>query len=344
MDGNMGGPATLDRSRRLPMTARSLCVVLALTSTYASAADPAIILYPQLGRPDHVTVAGRVLQSKPSKGSSTLSRNLRRLMAPNWSGAPVEAAFFEVKGKATSGHDGSFELRLDAPPKKPFALGLATVDAQVPGASERSAIRVVGDDAPFVVVSDFDDTVAVTNVLHKDKLLAAALLKDADTTPPVEGMSAWYRCLQGAGEKKVEPAFALVSGSPVQFTSRITAFLSAQGFPFMGLYLRDLGPDTLKGYKQPIIRKLAAELPNPLVLIGDSGEHDPEVYAEMVGELKGRVLRVYIHDVGRSEDPKRFEGMFLFKDARAAAKDAVDRGLMSKACLEKAFATADGGG
>ena len=34
--------------------------------------------------------------------------------------------------------------------------------------------------------------------------------------------------------------------------------------------------------------------------VGDSGERDPEVYAQLQAELPDRVLATYIHDVGRS--------------------------------------------
>jgi len=34
------------------------------------------------------------------------------------------------------------------------------------------------------------------------------------------------------------------------------------------------------------------------VLIGDSGQHDPEIYAEIIGKFKFRVEAVYIRQVG----------------------------------------------
>ena len=37
----------------------------------------------------------------------------------------------------------------------------------------------------------------------------------------------------------------------------------------------------------------------PFVLVGDSGQHDPEVYADVVREHPGRVRAVYIRNVSR---------------------------------------------
>ena len=54
-----------------------------------------------------------------------------------------------------------------------------------------------------------------------------ALLKDSDSQEVVPGMAAFYGCLKAPAA----PAFALVSGSPVQFGSRVNDFLGRHGFP-----------------------------------------------------------------------------------------------------------------
>ncbi len=71
-----------------------------------------------------------------------------------------------------------------------------------------------------------------------------------------------------------------------------------------------------------------------VVLVGDSGERDPEVYAQIQAEFPDRVLATYIHDVGRSQDPKRFRNMMLFKSAFEAGADSVGRGLAAPECLK----------
>ncbi len=305
----------------------------ALTSLLPAlaAADPGILLFPALGRPEQVTVSGRVLKDAPKRGSTPLSRNLRGLLASNWEGAPVEIALGGQTAKVVSGHDGQFEATFSAPKDHPFEPGIHTVEARVPGAVAKSAVEIVSPEAPFVVISDFDDTLAVTNVTDKKKMIETALLKDAQSQPVIEGMPAFYRCLRQG--KPAPPGFALVSGSPVQFLPRIAAFAARHDFPFFGMYLRDLGPNTLSGYKQPIIRSLMKQLPHPVVLVGDSGEHDPEVYREIRGEFPDRVKRIYIRDAGKSADVKRFEGMVLFKDPKVAAEDAVKHGLADAKCV-----------
>jgi phosphatidate phosphatase APP1 len=210
------------------------------------------------------------------------------------------------------------------------------VEAHLEHVAPASAqVEIVDPKAPFFVVSDFDDTLAVTQVVHKAKLLESALLKDESSQPAVPGMAELFGCIRRVSPRP--PGFALVSGSPVQYGPRIGAFLAKNGFPFLGLYLRELSPGTLQNYKQPVIRELMKQLPNDVVFFGDSGEHDPEVYAQMRQELGARVRRTYIRDAGHSENKARFEGDFFFTRAADAARDAAAHGLADKACVEKAF-------
>jgi phosphatidate phosphatase APP1 len=313
---------------------RSLTLVgLLLASTCW--ADAAVLLFPAVGTPGQVTLSGRVLKHAPSTGSSTFSKNLRRLTSSNWEGATVEVRYADRSAEVVSGHDGNFAVTLSGE-KKPFEVGLATAEAHVKGAGAGIAtVDIVATTAPFFVVSDFDDTLAVTNVINGSGLVKAALLEDEKSQPVVEGMAEFYGCLKE--DKPARPGFALVSGSPAQYLGRVREFLNSHGFPVFGIYLRDIGPSTLSNYKQPVIRALMKEVPNPVVLIGDSGEHDPEVYAQMRTEFPERVKAIYIRDAGHAEDAKRFTDMFLFKQPREAALDAVKRGLASPECVARAF-------
>ncbi|HLL52119.1 MAG TPA: hypothetical protein VK447_01150, partial [Myxococcaceae bacterium] len=109
-------------------------LALLLTAAPAAQANPGILLFPSLGRPDSLTVRGRVLEHLPTPGSSTLSRNVRRLLGNTWKGAEVEVGFGDLKQKAVSGSDGVFEVTFTAPAGKPFFSGLHPVEARAPWA------------------------------------------------------------------------------------------------------------------------------------------------------------------------------------------------------------------
>lgn len=312
--------------------ARLLAAALLLASS-AALGGPAVLLYPALGRGDGVFLQGRVLKEAPSRGSSVLSRNLRRLTAPNWKGAKVEVSFLGATATVTSGHDGAFEVNLPPPQGGVFPAGFGVAEAKVAGMSARARVEVLADTTPFLVISDFDDTLALTHVVKPAKLMESALLKDSDTQEVVPGMAAFYGCLKAP----TAPGFALVSGSPVQFVPRVSDFLGRHGFPPFGMYLRNLGPGTLSDYKQPAIRRLLQRFSQPVVLVGDSGEKDPEIYAQMREEFPERVKAIYIRDAGRSENASRFTGMVLFQEPGEAAAHAVKNGLADAACVSQAF-------
>lgn len=310
----------------------SLLVLLGAPGAWAAAA---VLLFPAVGTPKQVTLAGRVLKHAPSGGSSTFGKNLRRLTASNWEGVKVEVRYADRVAEVESGHDGNFSVTLSGEPKA-FEVGLTTAEAKVPGATPGIAtVDILATTAPFFVVSDFDDTLAVTNVVKGTQVVKAAFFEDETTQPVVEGMAAFYGCLKD--DKPARTGFALVSGSPAQYVHRVRQFLSKHGFPVFGIYLRDLSPSTLSNYKQPVIRALLTRVPNDVVLVGDSGEHDPEVYRQMQAEFPARVKAIYIRDAGRATDAKRFEGMVLFRAPREAALDAVKKGLATAECVARAF-------
>lgn len=299
-----------------------------------------VLLLPAVGTPSQVTLSGRVLKNGPSGGSSVISKNLRRLTTSNWEGADVDVRFQGRQATVTSGHDGTFEATFTAE-KERFPFGLSSAEAHVKGAEPgRATVDVLEEKAPFFVISDFDDTIAITNVVERRKFVENVFAKDELTQKAVPGMAAFYGCLRARREK---PVFALVSGSPVQYAPRVERFLQANDFPVFGLYLRDLGPSTLSDYKQPVIRKLLAAVPGPVVLIGDSGEHDPEVYAQLRAEFPNRVKAIFIRAAGHTDDAKRFEGMTVFEEPRQAAREAAKLGLLEAACAEAVPSNNDGG-
>jgi phosphatidate phosphatase APP1 len=315
-----------------------LGLVAALLPARARAADvPALLLPPTLGRPDRVWVSGRVLEEKHGDRGPAAYRTARVLAGSNLPGADVEVSFLGQVGRAVSGHDGEFEVELAAPADRPFPVGRheAQVHAsagrgpRAKAVTESAVVEVVSPDAPFLLVSDFDDTVAVTNVTDKGKLLAATFLQDAETQPAVPGMAALYRCLTAGGAP-----LAFVSGSPVQLAPRLSRFLEKHGFPPAALYLRNVGPHTLSGYKEPVLARLLARFPElPLLLVGDSGEKDPEIFAALAKDHPGRVLRAYVRKATPEPGPaRRFEGLLLFADPAEVEADARGRGIVAGAC------------
>jgi phosphatidate phosphatase APP1 len=323
-------------------------VVAAVFVAVAARADtPALLVPPAVGRTDLVWISGRVLAETQGHHGPTALRNARTLYASNLEGADVEVTFLGRTATAVSGHDGEFEVAIAAAPGAAFPPGPSDCEVTAAGARARATVHVLPPTARVLVVSDVDDTVVVTNVTSTSGMLTATFLQDETTQPAVPGMAALYRCLAAA--PGTAPAVVFVSGSPIQLAPRIGRFLERHRFPPAALFLRNLGPKTLSGYKEPLLRSLLARFPQvKLVLVGDSGERDPEIYAALRREHPDRVARAYLRKAtGVAGPAARFDGMLLFEDPAEAARDAAGRGLAEAACVAAEFAPAaaraDGG-
>jgi phosphatidate phosphatase APP1 len=121
-------------------------------------------------------------------------------------------------------------------------------------------------------------------------------------------------------------------------------FLNVHGVPYGPLFLKDWSLSVLgkhRDYKLGVIRRLLRTYQDlPFVLIGDSGEEDPEIYLQAVREHPGRVKAVYIRVVTAGErdaeimamaDEARKLGteMLAVPDTTAAAEHAASIGLIA---------------
>ena len=173
-------------------------------------------------------------------------------------------------------------------------------------------VHLVGEEG-WTVVSDIDDTIKVTEVRNKDALVRNTFCR---AFQPAEGMAKVYAewARQGA-------VFHYVSASPWQLYPDLEVFRSAHGYPAGIFHLRNLrlkdqsGVDFLIGssdFKPKEIGSLLERFPKRrFILVGDSGEHDPEVYGELARSHPKQVLRVLIRDVtDESVDAERYRTAF----------------------------------
>jgi phosphatidate phosphatase APP1 len=193
--------------------------------------------------------------------------------------------WLEIDTRDRSGWE-SVELELPNGPR-----GMTAAPFLVPAAS-----------ASYGVISDMDDTVIQSHVTDFIRAAGMVLLENARTRLPFPGVAAFYKALvQGRSGTAGNPVF-YVSSSPWNLYDVIAEFLEAQQIPAGPMLLRDwdLGPSILHNasYKSGVIREILATYPRmPFVLIGDSGQEDPEIYADVVATHPGRILAVYIRNV-----------------------------------------------
>lgn len=189
------------------------------------------------------------------------------------------------------------------------------VEAVLPPGDARQftgAVQVLGPEG-VSVVSDLDDTIKVSNVADKRELLANTFLRDFRAVP---GMAGAYRRWAEAGA-----AFHYVSSSPWQLYPFLSAFMADERFPAGSFHLKqfrlkdrtffDLFSDA-DAHKLSAIEGLLRAYPRRrFILVGDSGERDPEIYGAAARHNAGQVAHVFIRQVpGPGVTAGRYEAAF----------------------------------
>jgi phosphatidate phosphatase APP1 len=213
----------------------------------------------------------------------------------------------------TSGDNGHFATTLLLPaaeverirridPGQPNDPGRLSFEAVTRPGDERTfagRVRLVGPKG-LSVISDVDDTIKVSQVTDRRALVRNTFLREFE---PVEGMPELYRKWARAGV-----AFHYLSGSPWQLYGPLSDFLRDEAFPPGSLHLKhfrlkDRSALSLlgfqEGYKSAAIEGILADFSQRrFILVGDSGEEDPEIYGAAARKHAGQVILVLIRNVG----------------------------------------------
>jgi phosphatidate phosphatase APP1 len=238
---------------------------------------------------------------RPARDAERRWRNLvaffKRMEADVVPGAALRARFKEVVLQAASDRQGYFQVEIENAKAKP---GWNEIDLELAGAPQVRAtgrVLVPPPEAQFGVVSDIDDTIVYSNVLSKWRMILMLAFSNARTRKPFKGVGAFYRALHGG----VNPVF-YVSKSPWNLYLPLLEYLEVQRLPRGPLILRDFGLRMKGNHKAEAIEAILRTYPGlRFILIGDSGEQDPEIYAGIVRRHPQRIRAIYI----RSVDPRR---------------------------------------
>ena len=260
-------------------------------------------------------------------------RNMaRRFASDEVAGARVRATFGGLQVETRADVEGFFEVGFRPPepldgPAGWYPVQLELLDPPSPGGGKVEATGevLIPQGARFGVMSDLDDTVVRSSATNVLKMTWIVLRNNAHTRLPFEGVAAFYKALQlGEDGRSLNPIF-YVSSSPWNIYDVLEDFMDVHGVPHGPLFLKDWSPTVLgkhKDYKLGVIRRLLETYEDiPFVLIGDSGEEDPEIYLQAVREHPGRIRAVYIRDVTSSR--RDAEVRAIAEEARGLGADMI---------------------
>lgn len=295
-------------------------------------------------------VRGRVIRARKTTLPEPHTSGWRNFvaLARLMNSAPVSSAtvcahFRSRDHQAVTDREGYFEFKiaLDRRLERDVEIDLRLV---APSAADgqpivaRAAICVPPVSARFGVISDIDDTIVWTHVGNRRRMLWTLVRTNAATRKPLAGVAALYRALhEGTAGDEGNPIF-YVSSSPWNLYTPLVDFLRINGVPRGPVFLKDWGRHTLYEWrdhgthKLASIREIMAAFAHlPFILVGDSGEQDPEIYREIVREFPGRIAAIYIRsvsagparcaEIGRIADEVRVVGsnLLLVTDSETAA-------------------------
>ncbi|KXN98612.1 hypothetical protein LS48_11065 [Aequorivita aquimaris] len=211
----------------------------------------------------------------------------------------------------------------------------------------KGEILIPSEEAKFGVVSDIDDTILHTGLtsFFKWAVIKNTFFKRAEKRIPLEGAAGFYHQLHdGKSGSDCNPVF-YVSHSPWNLYRYLEVFLQKNNFPKGPILLRDFinpfgkkPPRGEKPQKQKEILNIMKTYPKlPFILIGDSGEHDPDIYIEIAEAHPERILALYLRNVNHKRKMIRVKGLFkdyetvpvlLVENSKAAVAHAREMGFI----------------
>ena len=279
---------------------------------------------------DKMVITGAVIEDKglstPEEKQSLWSNLLamiKRYTGDEMAGARVRIRFRGQDKVVQTNRKGVFHtiLRVDEtydPAKEWQTISYTLLDEIVEGQGRVEAegyAYFVNPKASFLVISDIDDTILVSHSTSFYKKMRLMLFKNALTRSPLEGVSLFYKALHHPDQNGPRPIF-YVSGSEYNLYDLITDFFEYRGIP--------RGPMMLSEYKTRLfsllrsgnklqekqwqVRELLERFfRHDFILIGDSGQKDPEIYLDILRMFPSRIKAIYIRYVGKKRRNRRLE-------------------------------------
>src|SRR5262245_51783569 len=343
-------PSLLDVMKRRPRPLTNLAdedrVVLfpSLARQSAESGDWAVQIHGDVSTPVKLSLGKRVLLKLLKRAmratdeefaSSLFRERIARFVAGDRSGRRIAVRIGDEVHKLPqkTRRNGQFQATVRIPSR----VARDCSESAAVGAEQYLELEVVGSRstgrayllAPtgLSIISDIDDTLKHSYVACKRTLLANTFLRPFETIP---GMAMLFRDWWAQGA-----AFHYVSSSPWQLYEHLAEHLADEGFPTGSFHLRSFRlRDHLlrrilmlrRSGKAAGIRTLIRTFPlRRFILVGDSGEHDPEIYGAMGRRFPWQVAGIYIRVLdGPGNNGRRYARAFrgvashlvrLFRDA-----------------------------
>ncbi len=331
--------------------------------------NPIIQPYRGYGNEDKLFVRGRVIEdsglSQPEENDKIYQNVLAMIKRYSSSGIEDVEVFAEFQGfkkKCRTDEDGYFAFNMPVKDKMINKDGWQQIRFYMKGKG-RNIVEAKGEilftrkQVQFGVITDIDDTLLISHATNARKKLRLMLFKNAMTRMPFDGVAAFYCAMEkgitGKTTDYLNPFF-YVSSSEWNLYDLLADFCHHHQLPKGPFLLRQVSVSLGKIWKagggnhyhklDKIRNILELHDKREFILIGDSGQHDAEIYKQVVTEFPGMIKTIYIRDVRPSKhewvkaiaEEVREMGteMLLVKDTEEAAVHAIKEGYLPHEALK----------
>jgi phosphatidate phosphatase APP1 len=290
-------------------------------------AQDTVVLYFGYRAGDTARIEGRVIAANGAtapaatdRARDNLNRTLDLMVNRERKHYPVTVRLHDREMAATTDAEGYLRVEFDA--LATLASGWHIVTARTAGGQGDALLLSLPKDNVHGIVSDVDDTIQITQVNDKRRMLANTFMRNPLQRQAVPGVAAFYRELAASNPDPAAAPIFYLSASPHQLHTAIAAFLQHNRFPRGVLLTKRVTDDASSepladqaAYKTAKLEELLHRLPQVVfTLIGDDGERDPEIYAQIQQRFPDRVAAVWIRQVNPDPRRVRYPGQGVLND------------------------------
>lgn len=278
--------------------------------------DVVIVPFASWGTTEVLHVQGRVVESaavrelrRDDSVLTSLANTVARVESDE-----IPEALLEVRSggetiEITADAEGFF--RVDVHAGAPFAPGWHHVELELldsiagqAGVAARADVLVPDPRSQYLVVSDVDDTVIVSGATDTLRMARLVATKNAHERTLFPGAGALYRAFRAGRSGYPANSIVYVTRSGWNLYDLFARIFEERNIPRGPLLMQDFAnveppSESFRNQRTKLdwFELLFAEVPLPFVLLGDSGQHDPENFLECAQRWPGRVAAVFIRDV-----------------------------------------------
>lgn len=300
---------------------------LGIDAASVQADELEIVSYSGYGNPQTFHLSGRIIEKRDQPKARSDNHwwqnfwhKLKRLVNDEQSDVTVTLNIGNKRYRDSTDEEGYFVFNEATPAALHSGWNTIRLGAGQ-NAQTTANIFIAATGKCLGIISDFDDTVIVSDVTDKSQLLKNSLLKNYKQRQLVTGMPDLYQRLLNINGDPANAPLVFISASPKQLYKDINAFLDYHDFPKRILITKQITGDNhdplinQKQYKLQKIQEILTTLPIvDFVLVGDDGESDPETYAAIQQQYPDRIKAVLIHAVNKNNSRKRYPSQQLFSE------------------------------